>query len=213
MIKSIASKILTLPITLLAALGVGSCTKKLSTEEINQLYHPPLSPVTSPLTVYHLGHSLVGKDMPYMLAQLAGEEHQYHSQLGWGSTLQSHWESDIPISGFEAENKHQQYRDPFEAIDSGEYDAFVMTEMIEIDAAIKYFKSSEYLAKFAEKISQASPKTSIYFYESWHEVTDPFGWINRLDRDIGLYWEDKILHKALARLDGQVSIYMIPAGQ
>lgn len=215
---SIKSKIFTLPVTLLTALGlstlgISACSKKLSTEAINQLYQAVLPPVTSPLKVYHLGHSLVGKDMPSMLTQLAGEGHEYHSQLGWGATLQSHWEPSIPINGFKEENQHQQYRDPFEAIDSGEYDAFVMTEMVEIDAAIKYFKSSEYVAKFAGKVNQASPKTTIYFYETWHEVTVPDGWINRLDADLEKYWEGKIVHEALAKLDGEVSIYMIPVGQ
>ncbi|MGH1441119.1 MAG: hypothetical protein ACRBBR_13460 [Cellvibrionaceae bacterium] len=213
MIKSLALKTLSLPFTVLAAIGLAACSKKLSNEEINQLYQNPLPPVTSPLTVYHLGHSLVGKDMPAMLSQLAGEGHSYHSQLGWGATLQSHWEPDIPVNGFESENKHKEYRDPFEAIGSGKYDAFVMTEMVEIDAAVKYFKSSQYLAKFAGKVKEASPKTTIYFYETWHEVTDSAGWINRLDKDLGKYWEKAILHKALAKLDGQVSIYMIPAGQ
>lgn len=206
-------KILTLPFTILAAIGLGACTKKLSTEEINQLYETPLPPVTSPLTIYHLGHSLVGKDMPAMLSQLAGEGHSYHSQLGWGATLQSHWEPDIEIGGFESENKHPQFKGPFEAIESGEHDAFVMTEMVEIESAIKYFNSSEYLAKFAEKVKEFNPQTNIYLYETWHEVTDPAGWINRLDRDLEKYWEKEILHKALGKLDGQVSIYMIPGGQ
>lgn len=213
MIKSIASKIITLPVTLLTALSLSACSKKLSVDDINQLYQAPLPPVTGPLNVYHLGHSLVGKDMPHMLAQLAVAGHRYHSQLGWGATLQSHWEPDIAIGGFESENQHEQYREPIEAIDSGDYDAFVMTEMVEIEAAIKYFNSAKYLTKFAERISQNSPKTTIYFYETWHEVTDPFGWLNRLDRDLEKYWEGKILHKALANLDGQVAIYMIPAGQ
>jgi len=213
MIRSLVKKILTLPFTILAAIGLGACNKKLSIEEIEKLYQSPLPPVTRPLTIYHLGHSLVGKDMPAMLAQLAKEGHTYHSQLGWGATLQSHWEPYIPINGFKSENQHKQYRDPFKAIDSGDYDAFVMTEMVEIEAAVKYFKSSKYVAKFADRVNKSSPNTTVYFYETWHEVTDPIGWIERLDRDLNLYWEEEILYDALAQLDGQVSIYMIPAGQ
>ena len=37
-----------------------------------------------------------------MLQQLANEQHQYHSQLGWGAT--SLTGTDIPINGFDEEN-------------------------------------------------------------------------------------------------------------
>lgn len=218
MIKRIIIKLIALPIALLTLAGLYGCSKKLSDEEINALYQPVLTPVTQPLNVYHLGHSLVGKDMPVMLAQLAGEKHQFSSQLGWGATLQSHWDPEIQINGFDSENKHAEYRDPMDAIESQQYDAFVMTEMVEIESAIKYFNSSEYLAKFAAKINNDSPETIIYFYESWHEVTDPAGWINRLDNDLKKYWEDGILLKALAEVNSDnknnnITIYMIPAGQ
>ena len=36
------------------------------------LYTTPLPPPETPLRVYHLGHSLVGRDMPVILEQLAG---------------------------------------------------------------------------------------------------------------------------------------------
>ncbi|MGK0371595.1 MAG: hypothetical protein ACJAW1_001838, partial [Glaciecola sp.] len=215
MTKRITTKLITLPIALLTAIGLYGCSKKFSDEEINTLYNAVLAPVTKPLNVYHLGHSLVGEDMPMMLAQLAGEKHQFSSQLGWGATLQSHWDPNIPINGFESSNKHAEYRDPMVAIESQEYDAFIMTEMVEIEDAIKYFNSSEYLAKFATKISNDSPKTTIYLYESWHRVTDPAGWLHRLDNDLKQYWEDEILLKALAKInrDKNITIYMIPVGQ
>jgi hypothetical protein len=215
--KKISKKLINLTIGLLSVTGLYGCNKKLSEDDINALYQTVLMPVTQPLNVYHLGHSLVGKDMPAMLAQLAGEKHQFSSQLGWGATLQSHWDPNIPINGFESENKHAQYRDPMDAIESQEYDAFVMTEMVEIEDAINYFNSSKYLAEFAAKINKDSPKTSIYFYESWHQVTDAGGWITRLDNDLKEYWEDGILLKALSKINtderNKITIYMIPVGQ
>ena len=77
--------------------------------------------------VYHLGHSLVGRDMPAMLAQLAGPGHGYASQLGWGAALRSHWEPDVAVNGFETENAHPAWRDAHEAVGSGDYDALVLT--------------------------------------------------------------------------------------
>ena len=48
-------------------------------------YATPLIPPEGVMSVYHLGHSLVGRDMPAMLAQMAG--HDYASQLGWGASI------------------------------------------------------------------------------------------------------------------------------
>ena len=56
---------------------------------------PRLPAPESGLRVFHLGHSLVGRDMPAMLQQLAVaagfDDHTYESQLGWGTSLRSHW--------------------------------------------------------------------------------------------------------------------------
>ena len=209
----LSNKLTRLILSCLTAIGIAGCSKKISEDEISLLYASKLPTATEPLSVYHLGHSLVGRDMPAMLQQLAGSGHNYRSQLGWGATLQSHWNPKIPINGFEQENSHNKYRDAFEAIESQEYDAIVLTEMVEITAAIEHFDAARSLTNFAKKISQDSPNSHIYFYETWHEVTDPKGWMNRLDNDLAQYWEGEILHKALAQLDGNVPIYLIPAGQ
>ncbi|MFD1807714.1 hypothetical protein ACFSHQ_04690 [Gemmobacter lanyuensis] len=63
-------------------------------------YTEPLPP-QPPAAVYHLGHSLVGRDMPAMLAQLL--RHRYHSQLGWGASLNQHWQGAVP--GLAEENR------------------------------------------------------------------------------------------------------------
>lgn len=212
-IRRFFNKVSYFSLSFLALFGNLGCSKQLSDEKIDRLYNDKLPSENHALRVYHLGHSLVGHDMPYMLKQLAGEKHQYHSQLGWGATLRSHWDPNVPINGFDRENDHDYYRDVFEAIESREYDAFVLTEMVEIKAAIKYHNSSKYFTNFAKKISTESPKSKIYLYETWHKVTDPEGWINRLDNDLKEYWEKQILHKALAELDGKTPIYLIPVGQ
>ncbi len=94
---------------------------------VNAAYGTPLTPPPGPLRVFHLGHSLVGRDMPAMLAQLAGEGHRYDSQLGWGTSLREHWEPDLEINGFETSNGHPRFRPAHEAIASGDYDAVVLT--------------------------------------------------------------------------------------
>ena len=199
---------------LLAACGPARCDapRPLDQAAMDALYAKPLPAPAGPLHVFHLGHSLVGRDMPAMLRQLAGPGHSYESQLGWGATLKAHW-GDAPIQGFDAENAHPRYRAARAAADSGDYDAFVMTEMVEIRDAIRYYDSWDYLHRWARRAAAANPATRLYLYETWSELDDPEGWVTRLDLDPGRYWEGEILARAQAPGDIGRPIYVIPAGR
>jgi hypothetical protein len=184
----------------------------LGPEALDALYTRPLPPPPSPMRVYHLGHSLVGRDMPAMLAQLAGEGHGYESQLGWGATLKAHWGDDT-IAGHAEENAHPRFRPAAEAVDSGDYDAVVLTEMVEIRAALRYHDSPAYLRRWAGRVLEARPDARVFLYETWHELDDPEGWLSRLDRDSRRYWEGELLAGAQAPGDLSQPVHVIPAGQ
>lgn len=181
----------------------------LSEAEVLELYAAPLAPPTGPLSVFHLGHSLVGRDMPAMVAQLTGQGHVFHSQLGWGTSLKEHWHEDI--NGFAAENDHPAARLAPDALDSGDYDAVILTEMVEIRDAIRYHQSSEYLDRWARRARTGNPDARLYLYETWPETDDPEGWLNRIEKDISRYWERDILVPAVQI--GRQPIYVIPGGQ
>ncbi|MCR9125432.1 MAG: hypothetical protein NXH82_04840 [Rhodobacteraceae bacterium] len=183
--------------------------------QVDAVYATPLPAPDRPMRVFHLGHSLVSRDMPAMLAQLAPAGHGYDSQLGWGTSLQEHWYPEMPILGFDVENDHPRFRAAREAIASGEYDALVMTEMVEIRDAIRYRDSGTYLHKWAEFARGTNPGMRLYLYESWPELDDPEGWLARLDLDLGRYWEERILFHDLvrSRADANAAIHVIPAGQ
>lgn len=200
---------------LVLLLFVSACGphKPLPSEALAQLYATPLSPPDKPLRVFHLGHSLVNRDMPAMLEQLAGKGHDYCSQLGWGATLKSHWEPDIPINGFEQENAHPRYEDARKAVKGGEFDVLVLTEMVEIKDAIKYHDSPEYVRRWAREARTNSPKARVYLYETWHRLDSPEGWLERLDRDLSMYWEGELLAKGMAHADTGGPVHVIPAGQ
>lgn len=187
--------------------------KSLSPEALNPLYSAPLQPPGKPLRVFHIGHSLVNRNMPAMLEQLAGPGHDHRSQLGWGATLKSHWEPDVPINGFEQENAHPRYEDARSAVKGAGFDAIVLTEMVEIKDAIKYFDSPEYLRRWAREARNAAPSTRVYLYETWHRLDDPRGWLARLDEDLPRYWEAELLGKGLAHNDTGGPVHVIPAGQ
>lgn len=184
---------------------------KPSAAEVSAAYAPLPAP-DGPLRVFHLGHSLVGRDMPAMLAQLAGDGHAYESQLGWGTSLREHWEPDLPINGFDAENDHPRFRPARDAIGSGDYDSVVLTEMVEIKDAVKYHKSGKYFPLWAGLARQANPDTQVYLYESWHHLNDPEGWLTRLDGDLPRWWEQEILFRDLKQAGGRPA-RLIPAGQ
>lgn len=168
---------------------------------------PPLARPDRPLATYHLGHSLVGRDMPAMLAQLAG--HAYASQLGWGSSLRDHAKGTV--AGFDTENAHPGHQPAEAALRSGRFDAVVMTEMVELRDAIRYHDSGRWLAHWARLARDANPAARLYLYETWHPLTDPAGWLARIDTDLPGLWTDQVLTPAMRR-SGQ-PIYLIPAGQ
>ncbi|MCZ4351259.1 hypothetical protein O4H61_01905 [Roseovarius aestuarii] len=195
----------------LTALAVALRSKGLSDDTVAALYEVPLPAPESAISVFHLGHSLVGRDMPAMLAQLAPTGHRYDSQLGWGTSLREHWEPDVAINGFESENNHPRYRDARSAISSGDYDAVVLTEMVEIKDAIRYHDSAKYLGKWAKLARTANPAPRVYLYETWHRLDDAQGWMTRLQEDLPSQWEARIL---LPNLSADAPpIYVIPAGQ
>ncbi len=203
----------TLTCALAALLTACSWERGLEPEALAALYTTPLAPPEKPLRVFHIGHSLVSRDMPAMLEQLAGAGHDHRSQLGWGTPLKAHWEPDVPINGFEMENAHPRYQDATTAVKSGKFDVLVLTESVEIKDAIKYHDSPKYLRQWTALARQSRPDVRVYLYETWHHVDDPAGWLERIDRDLPKYWEGELLGKALARQDTGGPIHVIPAGQ
>lgn len=197
----------------LAAAGAVLWSRKQGTgaAEAATLYAKPLSKPKDTMKVYHLGHSLVGRNMPAMLAQLARTGHAYDSQLGWGTSLKEHWEPDAVINGFAEENAHDRFRPVAKALMSAEYDAVVLTEMVALRDAIRTHDSAKYLARWASLARLKNPKARVYLYETWHHLNDLDGWLARLDSDLPKLWYAGVLHPALALTS--TPIHLIPAGQ
>jgi hypothetical protein len=174
---------------------------------------PPALPAPQgPLKIYHLGHSLVGRDMPHMLAQLAPQGHDYNSQLGSGTSLRGHWEPQEAILDFDTANHPPAYRDARDAVGSGDYDAVVLTEMVELRDALKYFDTAKYLEKWADLARGADPAPRLYLYETWHQLNDPDGWLERIDADLESLWVSQLLGPD-SRRNPEQPVYLIPGGQ
>lgn len=199
-----------LPVALALALWWSLTPRVLDRAALAAHYDTPLPPPAHPMQVYHLGHSLVGRDMPAMLAQLMGEGYGYALQLGWGASLDQHWRGEVP--GLEVENNTPVHRPARDAVGSGAYDAIVLTEMVELRDAIRYHDSPRALADWAQAARQARPDVRLYLYETWHRLDDPDGWELRIESDLPELWEGKVLAGAKVH-PGVGTIHVIPAGQ
>ncbi|SCZ50740.1 hypothetical protein SAMN04488118_101347 [Epibacterium ulvae] len=173
---------------------------------------PTLQAPEHGLNVFHLGHSLVSLEMPHMLAQLAPEAHNWHAQLGSGTSLKAHWEPDIEILDFDTTNATPRFRAARDAIGSGDYDAVVLTEMVELRDAIRYFNSARYMRRWANLARGGNAQTRIYLYETWHNLDDPTGWLERIDHDLEKLWLRQVLGSD-SRRNPDHPVYLIPAGQ
>ena len=158
---------------------------------------PPLPRPEAGLRVFHLGHSLVGRDMPMMLEQLAAAAglagHDHHSQLGWGTSLREHWEPELPINGFDAENDHPRFRPAREALAGGAHDAVILTEMVELRDAIRWHESPVYAPLWAAAARAGRPDMRLFLYTSWHDLEHPDGWLERLETDPQALWRPHLL--------------------
>jgi len=173
---------------------------------------PPLSPPQAPMRVYHLGHSLVGPDIPHLLAQFAGPGHRFNVQRGSGTSLRAHWEESEPILDFDQVNQPPVWRDPKEAFTAGDYDAIILTEMVELRDALRYFDAADYLHRWAHLARDGNPQVRIYLYETWHRLDDPDGWLDRIDADLDHLWLGRLTAKDAAAAPDH-PIYLIPGGQ
>lgn len=176
--------------------------------DVQALYQTRRAPIDGSLRVYHLGHSLVGRDMPAMLAQMAG--HEYALQLGWGTALREHFQGREAINGFDKENDTPQYRDAHQALASGEYGAFVMTEMVRLQDALMYKESTTYAGKWAAEAVAGNPDIQLFLYESWHALDDQPEWLGRFPGDLDRMWSQLLWSAARA---SDRPVWLIPAGQ
>lgn len=194
-----------------AALVGRGLWQRMQLDAAQDLYMGGLAAPEGALQVFHLGHSLVGRDMPAMLAQLAPSGHDYASQLGWGTPLRAHWYPDVPVNGFETENAHAKFLPAREALEAGGFDAVVMTEMVELTDAIKYHDSPDYLTNWAQFARAARPAARLYLYETWHNTDDPAGWLARIDSDFETLWLNRLALPAAVQ--AAAPIHIIPGGQ
>ena len=118
----------------LASLGGGTWVFRRAQlqDRAEELYATPLTPPSGPMQIYHLGHSLVGHDMPAMLAQMVGAGHVYPSQTGRGASLRELCEPEVPVNWFKRANEHAQPLPARPSIGPDPHALVVLPELLEI---------------------------------------------------------------------------------
>jgi|TARA_R100001440_G_scaffold55294_2_gene75127 hypothetical protein len=190
--------------------GVSAVARPGLPTELAALYpDAPRPPIKSPRRIFHLGHSLVGRDMPYMVAQLAGKGHSYSFQLGWGTPLKAHLAGPEEIHGFAEENASSHFEPLPEALANPELDVLVFTEMIGLEAAIRYQNSSEAVVELTRRALTANPELELLLYETWHPL-DEGDWLTRIPKAWETLWQPFLLAPAVQTAKAPVRV--VPAG-
>ncbi len=188
----------------------------LAPEAMAALHATPLPRPDSGMALYHLGHSLVGPNIPAFTRQLAEAAGfsgaSYHSQLGWGTSLRDHWDPERPIHGFDEMNAPPAHRPAHEALESGAYDALILTEMVELRDAIRWHESGPHAGRWAAHARAHRPGMRVFLYETWHATDTEDGWLERIDADLPELWQGNVMAQAMA-WEGAGVIHLIPAGQ
>lgn len=178
-------------------------------DDLRALYPAAPQPVAGGLKIFHLGHSLVGRDMPAMLGQLAGAGHEYGAQLGWGTSIAQHLAGPAQVKGFDTENAHPHYVPLQAALHDPSFDILVLTESIDLRDAIIHHNSPDAVARLVSTARAANPALAIALYETWHPL-DQGDWLGRIATDRAQMWEPALLAPAIRAAGAPVRI--IPAG-
>ncbi len=189
-------------------------------------------------SVLYLGHSLVGHDLPHMVASFArarGKVHRVRNQSGWGTPLSAHWRWDgdfdgsfVP-SGFLEEVKGELLYE-MEAkllLDRGQTDHLVVTEVnscpmgkpgawkVPCYAPADWCCTPDALESWVRHARSARPDIRVLLYQTWKSTADEGGieaWAKVTKRDLG--WHRAVAAEVNRRLgpDGGPPIEVLPGG-
>ena len=190
--------------------------------------------------VFFFGHSLVGHDMPQMIGAFArarGKAYSVHGQIGFGTPIQSHWRWEgefdngfVPL-GFvdELPGTVLFAVDGHTALESGQYDAIVLTESngfvsgspgawSEFCTVGEEFGgcSIEMTANLVGKARTHNGAIRALLYTNWKDIVEVGGiesWLQDINANAG--WWENLADKAEATLaeDGAsgAAIRVVPA--
>lgn len=167
--------------------------------------------------VLFVGHSLVGPDLPPMVAsalQELGIEAVVEAQVINGAPLRYQWDNGGNAEGVDARAR----------LAKGDIDVLILTEAIPLANHVAYSDSAGQAARWARAAWDSNPRTQVLVYETWHSLAsgpgaripdDPGGqvpWSDRLAADRAL-WQGLADAANAVRPPEAPAVRIIPAGQ
>lgn len=163
---------------------------------------------------YFVGHSLVNFDMPYIfhcLAQSAGKENTYDSQIINGASIWSNYDNYRSAQGL-----------PYtEALPTGDYSHMIVTEAIPLLNHTTWSQTYVYADSFLTYARTYRPDIRYYIYETWHCINTGIGGCYD-ETGVQLPWQPRLLDDfpkwakivdSVRILQNYNDVYMVPAGQ
>jgi hypothetical protein len=136
---------------------------------------PSIGKPVEQASVFFVGHSLIGSDMPQMIATFAqarGKRYEAHGQLGWGTSLLEHWrwdgvmDGDAP-GGFKTDNRQPFYAgDAKTQLASGRYDVLILIEA-NGNVGGRLRKTVDSAAELVSLARAKNPHLRAYVYAGW----------------------------------------------
>jgi hypothetical protein len=172
----------------------------------------PATPIQRAKVLF-VGHSLINREMPAMLRDIAasrGCELSFDVELRSGAILKLGWAGQLPIDGVRAR----------EALATGGYDTLVLTEAVDLDDMLRWMQSAEYAGRYQQLAVSHNPAMRVFLYETWHDrelvrhtwygAARTERWRAFLDEDLGK-WES--IATGAAAHAGQPRMSIVPGGQ
>ena len=167
--------------------------------------------------VLFVGHSLVGTEIPQMLADAVRARDgsgKVTFQVINGAPLVWNWEHSAEAEGVDARAE----------LPKGETEVVVLTEAIPLVNHITWSDTDRYAFDFYKLAVDANPRARVFMYETWHDLNSGTGvdipnddgdgvpWRARLDQDLPR-WQGIVDAVNAHRPKGAAPMRLIPAGQ
>jgi hypothetical protein len=125
--------------------------------------------------VFHIGHSLMEKEMPLFVKKMAEQAkipHSYDYQLIIGSPLQYQWNIGNFSEEEQVAKKGRQGKSARASIASGKYDAVIMCDATPVLEHLKW-GSLDYAPQFYALALKSNPKARVFLYHFWPSLNAP----------------------------------------
>jgi len=157
------------------------------------------------LSVFLVGHSLIGETGPRMLEQLlqaSERDGEVSVQVINGASLRANWQNGGDAAGDNASK----------ILARGGVHAVILTEAIPLAEQIKWNDSAGFAGKFHAAAVEANPQAQVFLQETWPKGAPTAQWRAKIEAQAGA-WQGILDEVNGARAAETAPMRLLPAGQ